>query len=499
MHPQLRNSLLIALGLGFAFFGSLQLAGGSWFWPMLGGFGLLGLSLVYLTKLRLETLCLALGMAGYLLGNRGFAQQMLPGSLPLLPAEAILAVTVPLLFLRVCIGRAWPGGSGSLPWLVGGWALLATLRLPLDLRHYGLYALRDYALVYYTAFFFVASAVGQVDRDRRALERTLTACLAAMPVLYFAYDFFPEFFWTRLTLQHMPLIAFKPDLVSTFAAVGVVRFYLLARRGDRYSGMYWLACTINALVVGHALGRSTLVALAVAAIWLWVARERIFVLCLASALALLLAGSALMTSMHGSAWKQTTANSLYEHIISIGDLSGQGDYTHEDALSKGDNNRFRLVWWREILRETWATNPWLGLGWGYDLSAQFTRAYFEADLEDFSTRSPHNVLFTVFGRTGLLGLVPFAFVIAGLARHTVAAVRRHRTQPDDPTAMADWLGVWVVLVCACFGVVLEGPMGAVVFWTLLGMANATPSSEADHAAASATAEPVAAGAPPAPA
>jgi hypothetical protein len=41
-----------------------------------------------------------------------------------------------------------------------------------------------------------------------------------------------------------------------------------------------------------------------------------------------------------------------------------------------------------------------------------------------------------------------------------------------------WACVWTILVSACFGVVLEGPMGAVVFWSLLGILNA-PTPESD--------------------
>jgi hypothetical protein len=41
------------------------------------------------------------------------------------------------------------------------------------------------------------------------------------------------------------------------------------------------------------------------------------------------------------------------------------------------------------------------------------------------------------------------------------------------TSGASWCAAWVLLICAAFGVVLEGPMGAVVFWTILGLANAT--------------------------
>jgi hypothetical protein len=41
-----------------------------------------------------------------------------------------------------------------------------------------------------------------------------------------------------------------------------------------------------------------------------------------------------------------------------------------------------------------------------------------------------------------------------------------------------WCAAWVILVSACFGVVLEGPMGAVVFWTILGLASAAEDGPA---------------------
>jgi hypothetical protein len=62
----------------------------------------------------------------------------------------------------------------------------------------------------------------------------------------------------------------------------------------------------------------------------------------------------------------------------------------------------------------------------------------------------------------------------------MASWRRDKTQGESPALFSM---CWVILVSACFGVVLEGPMGAVVFWTLLGLANAalpvedSPASE----------------------
>jgi CHASE3 domain sensor protein len=58
----------------------------------------------------------------------------------------------------------------------------------------------------------------------------------------------------------------------------------------------------------------------------------------------------------------------------------------------------------------------------------------------------------------------------------------------------------VILVSACFGVVLEGPMGAVVFWTILGLASATSAAEQEQRAAAEAAldAPTAPDSPPAP-
>ena len=53
-------------------------------------------------------------------------------------------------------------------------------------------------------------------------------------------------------------------------------------------------------------------------------------------------------------------------------------------------------------------------------------------------------------------------------------VRRTGTgwRPAPPWRGEAWCYVWAIFTSACFGVVLEGPMGAVVFWILLGAAAA---------------------------
>src|SRR5690606_32271063 len=70
-------------------------------------------------------------------------------------------------------------------------------------------------------------------------------------------------------------------------------------------------------------------------------------------------------------------------------------------------------------------------------------------------------------RMGAIGLLLFLVCIALIAVRTWRAIR---VSADDA---GPWCVVWAMLTSACLGVVLEGPMGAVVFWTVLGVANGT--------------------------
>ena len=169
-------------------------------------------------------------------------------------------------------------------------------------------------------------------------------------------------------------------------------------------------------------------------------------------------------------WAERRLEGLVERTRSLTDLAGQDRYVSEEAYMKGDNNLFRWLWWRAVVDETLATNPVFGLGFGYDLARGFLQVYNPAMLpEDFAARSPHSIIVTTFGRMGFVGLLVLTAVLAMIAWTTFRAVR---TVGVSSTVVALWAAAWLILISACFGVVLEGPMGAVIFWTLLGMANA---------------------------
>jgi hypothetical protein len=85
-----------------------------------------------------------------------------------------------------------------------------------------------------------------------------------------------------------------------------------------------------------------------------------------------------------------------------------------------------------------------------------------------------------------MGAVGLASLLALVAVLGVRTWRVVRDPAVDPAALGLWAAVWVIFVSACFGVVLEGPMGAVVFWSLLGLACAltrrTPAPAAEEIA-----------------
>jgi O-antigen ligase len=157
-------------------------------------------------------------------------------------------------------------------------------------------------------------------------------------------------------------------------------------------------------------------------------------------------------------------------------VRGVATYESEDSFNKGDNNRYRLLWWKNVVIDTWEGNPVFGLGFGHDLAKSFAQEYNPEGSEEFGVRSPHNIFLSVFGRLGLVGLAVWSAFCAVLLRETWRSLHHDA----DGMLWALWCSLWVILIGASLGVVLEGPMGAVPFWTLLGLAHQPADAEAPN-------------------
>ncbi len=145
--------------------------------------------------------------------------------------------------------------------------------------------------------------------------------------------------------------------------------------------------------------------------------------------------------------------------------------------------RWRAVFWMRSARYTAHHALWTGIGFGcnqtYTLHGTPAWPLFTDSLS-VGNRNPHCAHLTIFVRLGLLGLALWLAILAGVVASTLRTAWSYaqtaRESPDATLWRARYwnlvmiFGVWMLyLVAMSFGVVLEGPMGGVWFWTLTGV------------------------------
>lgn len=473
--------LIIAGSIAFAIWAASSLADGSLWLAGLLSAAALGAAAHAVLRVRVDALFSGLVMLGLLIGNRGFAQ-LSPPNLPLLPAEAALGLSLVVGLWTAAYLRRLPISTDAVSVSLIAWIVVSTTRLPFDIRQFGLIAIRDFATVYYALFFFFAQEWHRMPEARAWLHRCLIAGLTIAPLAFEAFKHWPEVIMSLTEVRQIPLIFIKGDTMAALMAGGAAWCGCLAtaRRHIGYGVLGLLLLT--SILLSNS--RAALVALVVLAVWFCLARAwrllRMVAIYAFAAFTVMLA----IALFSDQLWHETEIYRAYERVASIADLSGTRTYRSAALQDKGDNNEFRLTWWALVARQTWEEGRWLGLGFGRELAAEFARIYYPEADESFTARSPHNVVLSVFARSGVIGLLSFLVFLLFFARSTWRAARNGVND-----AFGLWLFGWGVFVSACFGVVLEGPMGAVVFWTVLGLANASLTAAKAPSESSATLAP----------
>jgi O-antigen ligase len=421
----------------------------------------------YVSRQRADGFFAGIVLFGYLTGNRGFAQLHMP-NLPLLPAEAILLLGGAMLFWHSAQTKTLPVRRDLLNGAIILWIIVAAARLPQDFHTFGFVAVRDFAMVYYALFFFLGQSWATDTRARHWIRWCLVVGFALCAPFFGAFETWPDFFIGRLTVGGVPLVFVKSDVVGGFMAAGAVWFAFNFSRSRRWP---WLVCSLIA-TTGMVLcnSRAALVGFAIVLVWLVVLRQWATLRTLGVFAALGVLALVVQATVSRTPFVQTPLYRAYESVASIGDWSGTRTYHIESLSDKPDNNQFRLVWWHAVVDQTTREGPWLGVGFGRDIAEEFLQLYYADTTEDFSARSPHNFLLSIFARMGTVGAAIFMLVIVAMARNTWRAAKQDDPATANESVLPYWLSCWAILVSACFGVVLEGPMGAVIFWTMLGLA-----------------------------
>jgi len=114
--------------------------------------------------------------------------------------------------------------------------------------------------------------------------------------------------------------------------------------------------------------------------------------------------------------------------------------------------------------------PVFGVGFGHDLAARFLASYGLLGADDFSARSPHSMLLSVFGRMGAAGLIGWLAIAAAIAGMTRRVFRQGTAR--QPRFRQRRLGY---LVQRLLRRRLGGPDGGGGVWTVLGLANSLSS------------------------
>jgi hypothetical protein len=473
MHAGFRTPLIAVAGVLAAVVVGAQIAAGQHVLATLAAGLLVVVLLEWLGGARTEALILGFLFAGYMIGNRGFAQITPLGGSPLFFGELGLAAATVLVLARSALVRQLPLERDWLNRAVLFWIAIGSLRIWYDVRTHGFAAVRDFATIYYAVYFFAAQSALRDERSYAWFRRCAFFAAGVLPVVSALYSIFPDFFLQRLVWREVPLIYFKDDLVATFLFGGA----LLLMAGERSRTR--LVFAVAALGSGLSwLSRAGMLSLGVAtAAWAWARRWRPLQLGGAAVLGGLIIVMA-QAVLGREQFTDTKAYAIYEHLVSIVDVGGHRTYRNPESTDTGDNNRYRLVWWRMVAAETWRENPWLGLGFGHDLAAGFLVEYGLASDDRFNARSPHSIVFTLLGRLGAAGLSMFAVLVVALvssARPVLLGLKQERWTGASHIKAQEALGWWsfaaVIFISACFGVVLEGPMGAVLFWISLGCAN----------------------------
>lgn len=437
---------LIAILIGLAFFGR--------------GFAYLGVRPLYISELALVMAIVAILVS--------------PGQIRWRPIHVAIAVFI-------------------------GWGIVRTVPY---VGSYGIDALRDGVVFGYAVFAFAVSMTVKREHVERLLplyRRWFPVFLLWVPLAAVSaavlVDVLPV-----VPGSTVPIIVFKAgDTGVHLGAFGA--FMLLGLGGSNAGGIRdWVVWSLwfLALAMTSIISRGGMVAAAMMATSILFARAS------GRWLSLILVGIFLVSVVAladpqidiGRA-RRLSVEQAVANVVSVFGI-GNNEVGHLEVTKQ-----WRLAWWDTIIDYT-INGPyfWTGKGFGINL-ADDDGFQVEAD---GSLRAPHNGHIALLARGGVpmlaLWIVVGATYLVMLLR---AARRASRAGLDLWVKVIGWVFVyWIAaLVNAAFDVYLEGPMGGIWFWSMIGLGTAVVGFVDDDIAARArrgpAAESVRAASPPRPA
>ena len=161
--------------------------------------------------------------------------------------------------------------------------------------------------------------------------------------------------------------------------------------------------------------------------------------------------------------------SIEQYVDNVASIFGEGDDT-SGALE--GTKQFRLQWWTDIINYTFNGEYfWTGKGYGINLANADGHQLGEEE----TLRSPHNGHFTILGRSGVPGfLLWVALLIVFAIRLFSAGLTLTHPKKNSTRGKGKFAILFLAMYLSAFiqisvDVYLEGPMGGIWFWILMGL------------------------------
>ena len=417
---------------------------------------------------RIPAIALGVLLAGYMLGDRGFAYLHLPGT-PLFVGEVVLAI------ITVYLIRFYPINDDRLKSPVRlalvVFLVYSAIRTLPYLGQFGIDALRDASQWYYGIFaFFVADFV-----RRRGIG----------PIVGWFSKIVPWFIlWAPISLilsqvltsplvpdSDVPIAAHRGSNTSVLLTACLGFMWMLDERVTgitRRQRAFLTAVSGLFLVVAGIQNRGGfLAAIAGLGVTFWYARSRqrhfVGIMCTVVILVGLIFSVTDIRVSFFSNDRDISADQLVENLVSV--VNPDAVATSGDLVS---NSSWRLDLWSEILRDVNLNAPVLGRGYGVSLGG----LYGFQGVGETELRSAHNSHMTIFARSGYLGiglwfLMWVIWFIAMIRSRRALAARG--LSVEAAVAVVAMACALAVLVNAVFDPSIEAPPVSAWIWSIYGL------------------------------
>ena len=167
---------------------------------------------------RLEGLLLGVLLFGYIVGQSGFGHFSLSERRGIYFGEIGMVLCAAALCAHIAFTREKMIPGTALAKAILAFVIVGVCRFIYDIRYSvePMVVTRDFATIYYAAFYFIAFNICRHANSRAFLQRTITAALILSIFVFGVFLAFPGFFEKDLLVHGRPFIEPRADLTGSF-------------------------------------------------------------------------------------------------------------------------------------------------------------------------------------------------------------------------------------------------------------------------------------------